>query len=38
VTETVLRDEDADPGAVADAVNAYRELYEFLLDDPAAAP
>jgi hypothetical protein len=38
VTETVLRNESLDPGDVADAVDAYRELYEFLLDDPAAAP
>ncbi|HEX6699203.1 MAG TPA: hypothetical protein VF101_00575 [Gaiellaceae bacterium] len=38
VTETVLRDENRDPGDVADAVNAYRELYDFLLDDAAAAP
>ena len=38
VADALRRVEDVDPGDVADAVNAYRELYEFLLDDPAAAP
>ena len=38
VADALRRGEDVDPGDVADAVNAYRELYEFLLDDPAAAP
>jgi len=38
VADAVQRAEDVDPGDVADAVNAYRELYAFLLDDPGAAP
>jgi len=38
VANAVGRAEDVDPGDVADAVNAYRELYEFLLDNPGAAP
>ena len=38
VADAVRRGESIDPGDVADAVNAYRELYDFLLDDPAAAP
>ena len=38
VADAVRRGADVDPGDVADAVNAYRELYEFLLDDPGAAP
>src|SRR5881275_1238569 len=38
IANAVQRAEDVDPGDVADAVNAYRELYEFLLDNPGAAP
>lgn len=38
VADAARRGESIDPGDVADAVNAYRELYDFLLDDPAAAP
>src|SRR2546421_12264455 len=34
VADAVRRGADVAPGDVADAVNAYRELYEFLLDDP----
>lgn len=38
LADAARRGESIDPGDVADAVNAYRELYDFLLDDPAAAP
>ena len=38
VADALRRGEDVDPGDVADAVNAYRELYEFLLDNSGAAP
>ena len=38
VADAARRGASVDPGDVADAVDAYRELYDFLLDDPAAAP
>jgi hypothetical protein len=34
VTVRVERGDDVDPGDVADAINAYREIYEQLIDRP----
>jgi len=34
VTTSVERGDDVDPGDVANAINAYREIYEQLIDRP----
>jgi hypothetical protein len=34
ITHRVDRGDDVDPGDIADAVNAYREIYEGLIDEP----